>query len=47
MKKLVEEDEEGLISNKKPRKASLAKAKLYGRFVKVQYLTSLLIAMGN
>lgn len=36
LKKTVEEDEEdGTISNKKPRKATLAKAKLYGCFVKV------------
>lgn len=36
LKKTVEEDEEeGMISNKKPRKATLAKAKLYGCFVKV------------
>ncbi|KAM6936520.1 G patch domain-containing protein 4 [Lycodopsis pacificus] len=35
LKKTVEEDEEdGMISNKKPRKAALAKAKLYGCFVK-------------
>lgn len=36
LKKTVEEDEEdGMISNKKPRRAALAKAKLYGCFVKV------------
>lgn len=39
LKKTVEEDEEdGVISNKKPRKAALAKAKLYGCFVKVCFL---------
>lgn len=39
LKKTVEEDEEdGMISNKKPRKATLAKAKLYGCFVKVIYV---------
>ncbi|XP_023262944.1 G patch domain-containing protein 4-like [Seriola lalandi dorsalis] len=41
LKKSVEEDEEdGTISNKKPRKASLAKAKLYGCFVKSATLMS-------
>lgn len=36
LKRTVEEDEEdGMISNKRPRKAALAKAKLYGCFVKV------------
>lgn len=36
LKKTVEEDEEdGMISNKKPRKASQARDKLYGCFVKV------------
>ncbi|KAJ8288006.1 hypothetical protein COCON_G00006650 [Conger conger] len=34
VKKVMGEEEEGMISNKKPRKAELAKAKLYGRFVK-------------
>ncbi|KAI1886046.1 hypothetical protein AGOR_G00210000 [Albula goreensis] len=34
VKKTAGEGEEGMISNKKPRKAELAKAKLYGRFVK-------------
>ncbi|KAG5856554.1 hypothetical protein ANANG_G00009160 [Anguilla anguilla] len=34
VKKVTGEEEEGVISNKKPRKAELAKAKLYGRFVK-------------
>lgn len=38
-KTVVEEDEEdGMISNKKPRIGALAKAKLYGCFVKVMYL---------
>ncbi|KAK9514233.1 hypothetical protein VZT92_027713 [Zoarces viviparus] len=41
LKKTVEEDEEdGMISNKKPRKAALAKAKLYGCFVKSATLLS-------
>ncbi|XP_042346768.1 G patch domain-containing protein 4 [Plectropomus leopardus] len=41
LKKTVEEDEEdGMISNKKPRKATLAKAKLYGCFVKSATLLS-------
>lgn len=41
LKKTVEDDEEGgMISNKKPRKASLAKAKLYGCFVKSATLLS-------
>uniref|UniRef100_A0A3Q3EY00 G patch domain-containing protein 4 n=1 Tax=Labrus bergylta TaxID=56723 RepID=A0A3Q3EY00_9LABR len=41
LKKTVEEDEEeGMISNKMPRKASLAKAKLYGCFVKSATLLS-------
>ena len=36
LKKTVEaEEEDGMISNKKPRKAWLAKDKLYGCFVKV------------
>ncbi|KAJ8398410.1 hypothetical protein AAFF_G00426650 [Aldrovandia affinis] len=34
VKKVAGEGEEGMISNKKPRKAELAKAKLYGHFVK-------------
>lgn len=39
LKKTMEEDEEdGTISNKKPRMASMAKAKLYGCFVKVIYM---------
>ncbi|CAJ1062862.1 G patch domain-containing protein 4 [Xyrichtys novacula] len=41
LKKTAEEDEEGgMISNKKPRKATLAKAKLYGCFVKSATLLS-------
>ncbi|XP_059196228.1 G patch domain-containing protein 4 [Centropristis striata] len=41
LKKTVEEDEDdGMISNKKPRKAALAKAKLYGCFVKSATLLS-------
>ncbi|KAG7216536.1 hypothetical protein INR49_002023 [Caranx melampygus] len=41
LKKAVEEDEDdGTISNKKPRKASMAKAKLYGCFVKSATLLS-------
>ncbi|KAM6910426.1 G patch domain-containing protein 4 [Xenentodon cancila] len=41
LKKTAEEDEDdGLISNKKPRKAALAKAKLYGCFVKSATLLS-------
>ncbi|XP_040900801.1 G patch domain-containing protein 4 [Toxotes jaculatrix] len=41
LKKTVEENEEdGMISNKKPRKAALAKAKLYGCFVKSATLLS-------
>ncbi|XP_034384646.1 G patch domain-containing protein 4 [Cyclopterus lumpus] len=41
LKKTVEEEEEdGLVSNKKPRKAALAKAKLYGCFVKSTTLLS-------
>uniref|UniRef100_A0A8D3CZY8 G patch domain-containing protein 4 n=1 Tax=Scophthalmus maximus TaxID=52904 RepID=A0A8D3CZY8_SCOMX len=41
LKKIVEEDEEDrMISNKKPRKAALAKAKLYGCFVKSATLLS-------
>ncbi|XP_054477923.1 G patch domain-containing protein 4 [Anoplopoma fimbria] len=41
LKKTAEEDEDdGMISNKKPRKASLAKAKLYGCFVKSATLLS-------
>ncbi|XP_031723335.1 G patch domain-containing protein 4 [Anarrhichthys ocellatus] len=39
LKKTVEE-EDGMISNKKPRKAALAKAKLYGCFVKSATLLS-------
>lgn len=36
MKKSAEDnEEEGMISNKKPGKATLAKDKLYGCFVKV------------
>lgn len=35
LKKTAEEEEDGMISNKKPRKATLAKDKLYGCFVKV------------
>lgn len=40
---MAEDDEEddSVISNKKPRKASLAKAKLYGCFVKVKYFKDL------
>ncbi|KAJ7985570.1 hypothetical protein DPEC_G00353450 [Dallia pectoralis] len=34
VKTLVEDKEEGMISNKKPRKASLGRDKLYGSFVK-------------
>uniref|UniRef100_UPI0037E9A4CF G patch domain-containing protein 4 n=1 Tax=Semicossyphus pulcher TaxID=241346 RepID=UPI0037E9A4CF len=41
LKKTVEVDEEeGMVSNKKPRKALLAKAKLYGCFVKSATLLS-------
>jgi len=41
LKKTVEEDEEdGMISNKKPRKATLARDKLYGCFVKSATLLS-------
>ncbi|XP_072249633.1 G patch domain-containing protein 4 [Leuresthes tenuis] len=41
LKNTAEEDEEeGMISNKKPRKAALAKAKLYGCFVKSATLLS-------
>ncbi|KAM3613605.1 uncharacterized protein V6R79_002204 [Siganus canaliculatus] len=41
VKKMVEEDEEdGMVTNKKPRKAALAKAKLYGCFVKSATLLS-------
>ncbi|XP_019734168.1 G patch domain-containing protein 4 [Hippocampus comes] len=42
LKKMAEDDEEdgSVISNKKPRKASLAKAKLYGCFVKSATLLS-------
>uniref|UniRef100_A0A3B5APU9 G patch domain-containing protein 4 n=1 Tax=Stegastes partitus TaxID=144197 RepID=A0A3B5APU9_9TELE len=41
LKKTVEDDEEdGMISNKKPRKSTLAKAKLYGCFVKSATLLS-------
>nr|XP_046254651.1 G patch domain-containing protein 4 [Scatophagus argus] len=41
LKKTVEEDEEnGMISNKKPRKATMAKDKLYGCFVKSATLLS-------
>lgn len=41
MKKTADE-EDGRISNKKPRKATLAKDKLYGRFVKVTFVSNLL-----
>lgn len=41
LKRTAEEDEEdGMISNKRPRKAALAKAKLYGCFVKSATLLS-------
>ncbi|XP_073341399.1 G patch domain-containing protein 4 [Pagrus major] len=41
LKKTLEEDEEdGMISNKKPRKAAQAKARLYGCFVKSATLLS-------
>ncbi|XP_029928779.1 G patch domain-containing protein 4 [Myripristis murdjan] len=40
VKKTVEEDDEGMISNKRPTKAALAKAKLYGCFVKSATLLS-------
>ncbi|KAG7469572.1 hypothetical protein MATL_G00130250 [Megalops atlanticus] len=40
VKKVAGEGEEGMISNKKPRKAELAKAKLYGRFIKSATLWS-------
>ncbi|XP_068180174.1 G patch domain-containing protein 4 [Antennarius striatus] len=41
LKRTMEEDtEDGMISNKKPRKATLAKAKLYGCFVKSATLLS-------
>ncbi|KAI4811358.1 hypothetical protein KUCAC02_014268 [Chaenocephalus aceratus] len=41
LKKTVEEDEDlGMISNKKPRKATLARDKLYGCFVKSSTLLS-------
>ncbi|KAK5862041.1 hypothetical protein PBY51_017473 [Eleginops maclovinus] len=41
LKKTVEEDEDvGMISNKKPRKATLARDKLYGCFVKSSTLVS-------
>ncbi|XP_078108405.1 G patch domain-containing protein 4 [Sander vitreus] len=41
LKKTMDQDEEdGMISNKKPRKATLAKAKLYGCFVKSATLLS-------
>ncbi|XP_034465969.1 G patch domain-containing protein 4 [Hippoglossus hippoglossus] len=40
LKKTVEEEEDGMISNKKPRKAWLAKDKLYGCFVKSATLLS-------
>ncbi|XP_056261910.1 G patch domain-containing protein 4 [Pseudoliparis swirei] len=41
LKKTVDEDEEdGMISNKRPRKAALAKEKLYGCFVKSSALLS-------
>ncbi|XP_074538658.1 G patch domain-containing protein 4 [Halichoeres trimaculatus] len=39
-KTATEEEEEGMISNKRPRKAALAKAKLYGCFVKSATLLS-------
>ncbi|XP_017537521.1 G patch domain-containing protein 4 [Pygocentrus nattereri] len=40
LKKVEEEEEEGMISNKKPRKASLNKSSLYGCFVKSATLLS-------
>ncbi|XP_036394586.1 G patch domain-containing protein 4, partial [Megalops cyprinoides] len=40
VKQVAGEGEEGMISNKKPRKAELAKAKLYGRFIKSATLWS-------
>ncbi|KAM4601351.1 G patch domain-containing protein 4 [Polymixia lowei] len=40
VKKTVEDEEEGMISNKKPRKAALYKGKLYGCFVKSATLLS-------
>uniref|UniRef100_A0A3Q4MCL9 G patch domain-containing protein 4-like n=1 Tax=Neolamprologus brichardi TaxID=32507 RepID=A0A3Q4MCL9_NEOBR len=40
LKKTAEEEEDGMISNKKPRKATLAKDKLYGCFVKSATLLS-------
>ncbi|XP_068616432.1 G patch domain-containing protein 4 [Brachionichthys hirsutus] len=40
LKTLEEDKEDGMISNKKPRKAALAKAKLYGCFVKSATLLS-------
>ncbi|XP_028327654.1 G patch domain-containing protein 4 [Gouania willdenowi] len=39
-KTAVEDDDDNAVSNKKPRKASLAKAKLYGCFVKSATLLS-------
>lgn len=38
--KKTTEEEDGTISNKKPRKALLAKSKLYGCFVKVEFVCS-------
>lgn len=38
VKKTTEEEEGGSISNRKPRKAALARDKLYGCFVKVRLL---------
>lgn len=35
MKSAEDDEEDGMISNKKPAKATLAKDKLYGCFVKV------------
>lgn len=35
LKKTAEDDEDEMISNKKPQKAARAKEKLYGFFVKV------------
>ncbi|XP_029360710.1 G patch domain-containing protein 4 isoform X2 [Echeneis naucrates] len=40
LKKTEEDEEDAMISNKKPRKATLAKAKLYGCFVKSATLLS-------
>lgn len=38
--KKMEEEEDGMISNKKPRKAMMNKSMLYGCFVKVQTLSA-------